>query len=964
MQFISPSVDGRSSPSQTASTVDTALKYDLGDRSHSFDSRTESGYIECVFHPSSSVQTDEQESKEMPPSKLVQHKDTVSSKLVQHNDTVASILPDDHIECVDNNFPRSSLQEQVTSGSSGVTWEEKAEIVEPNAQESGKEETPDMLLYKSDIDAHGEDETPVMFLYKSDIDAHEREEFPDMVLYESDIDANGGEEGNSRIGKDGDSQIGNHMEVHLGAGDEIVSESISSRNQIDDIESETDNYMDALNTIESESENDLDCQTKREVEQFGSNLYNEGNGGIHELSMSCKDHDPPTFESQSTPYISSEKEMTSDLLNLASSVSVAHEQMSASEMSMNKEMPSDLSNLHNSESQPHELMFQLVEKSSNSDCSVGSDRINDIPDGSTLESVTGDSVKLESVTGDGVKLESVTGESVKLVSVIDDGSKLESVNGDISSPPSNTTNVEDPPEHKIVSSSCESQDSSADISSNHSVKIWTNGGLLGLEPSKPPDFSKSRAMTQDSLTKSKDETSGLLNDTYMLKDRGNAGKMKLSAESMVRDEKDSSSKCPTSCQDDQQDSTSTLKISPGISATCWDAKNGDLGDPYLHNGYSHVSGKDLKETSVVKPAAVVPVAPVINSTSTAANKENDETSPLVFALSRRLLSNGFGKKYSYTDAEKIESPSSVTSVLEQQSEPHRLPKRAFKEQFEFGSTLDSLTSSPPLEHMKISFHPVDSFETSKLKLKFSDGSQSHESTQDMFPSFQLIPEPTIPLDEFDSDSDDDTFCRSSPCMSDDCLSHHSDSNSEQWESRETPERKDHGIYDALCGISSTESTSNSMEFGVKQESLGNGVDASISDSILDLPNFDAVKSALQQETKDDSDSKNHLDIRPVVTPAPPPLPPVQWCVLKPHSDVTEGKQEVVSEGFEHAFGAKFLESTTFEQPKLAPAKQQRTDEECIETNEDPIAFKPKRKVSWLSSVLTFCSLIYLCIFKL
>ncbi|KAF3452112.1 hypothetical protein FNV43_RR08209 [Rhamnella rubrinervis] len=924
-QFISPSADGRSSPSHTASTVDMALKYDLGDQSNSFDSRTESGYIECVFHPSSSVQADEQESKEMP-----------SSKLVHHNDTLDSVLPDDDIGFVDDSFPRSSLQEPVTSGSSGVTWDEKAEIVEPNGQEGGVDKTPNMLLYKSDTDTHRGGETPDMLMDKSEMDAHGREVTPDMLMYMSEIDALGrGETPNILMyktdidahgGEAGNFRIGDQMEVHLGAGDEIIPESISSRNQINDIESETDNYMDALNTIESESENDLDCQTKQQVEQSAFNLNNEGNDGMHELSMQCKDHNPPTFESQTTSYISSDKEITSDLLNSVSSESAACEQMPVSEMSLNKEVPSDLSNSLNSESQHNELMFQLAGETSNSDCSVGSDRIDDIHDGSKLESVT---------TGDSVKLESVTGDNVQLASVVGDDPNLESVTVDLSSSASKTTDIQDPSGHKVVSSFCESQESSADVSSSHSVKIWTNGGLLGLEPSKPPDFSMSRATTQDSLNKSKDETNGPLNDTYMLHSVGNGRKINILAENMVQAEKDSSSKCYTSCQDDQENSTT--KIPHGISPPSLDAKNGDFGDPNLHNGYSHVNSKDLKETHVVKLATVLPVAPDINSTSTEASKENDESSSLVFGLSRRLLSNGFGRKFSHINDNKIEPASSVTSVLEQRSEPHRLPERAFEEQFGFGSALDLLTSSPPLEHMKISFHPVDSFENSKLKLKFSDGSQSHESIRDMFPSFQLIPEPAIPVDEFDSDSDDDTFCRSSPYMSDDCLSHHSDSNSEQWESRETPERKDHEIYDALCGISSTECTSNSMEIGrIKQATSGNGVEASISDSVLDLPNFDAVTSALQQETKDDSDPKNYLDLRPGVTPAPPPLPPVQWCVLKPHLDVTEGKQDVASESFEHAFGAKVLGSSTFQQPKLAPAKQQQT-------NEEPIAFKPKCK---------------------
>ncbi|KAK8692571.1 hypothetical protein V6N13_076028 [Hibiscus sabdariffa] len=61
----------------------------------------------------------------------------------------------------------------------------------------------------------------------------------------------------------------------------------------------------------------------------------------------------------------------------------------------------------------------------------------------------------------------------------------------------------------------------------------------------------------------------------------------------------------------------------------------------------------------------------------------------------------------------------------------------------------------------------------------------------------LVPVPDIPAHDVTSDSDDNTFCRSSPYMSDDCLSHCYESNIEQWESGETPESKDPELYDAL-----------------------------------------------------------------------------------------------------------------------------------------------------------------------
>lgn len=57
------------------------------------------------------------------------------------------------------------------------------------------------------------------------------------------------------------------------------------------------------------------------------------------------------------------------------------------------------------------------------------------------------------------------------------------------------------------------------------------------------------------------------------------------------------------------------------------------------------------------------------------------------------------------------------------------------EQFGHESPLSSLNSSPPLEHMKISFNSIDALETSKPKLNFPCGNESYESIRDTFASF-------------------------------------------------------------------------------------------------------------------------------------------------------------------------------------------------------------------------------------
>ncbi|KAM1689102.1 hypothetical protein PS1_036926 [Malus domestica] len=868
MQHISPIVNGRSSSSQTASTADMALKSDLGDNSISFDSRTELGYIEYAAHPTSSMQAEEHESKESP-----------TSKLVQHDDTIDSVSPADQNGFVGDNFPGSSLQDQVTSGSSCVNWDEKTEIVDPKCQQNGIDENTEIHPTKDDLDAH---------------------------------EAGAG---NFRIVERMDALF----------VDENIVESISIRNQTDEIESEPDNFMDALNTIESESETDLDCQTKREVEHFASVVSNKEPYGVHDISLDCSGLQTPTFEFHtSTSYISFEAEVPTDLPNSALSESPTH-----------KQMP------------------QIDMEPSNPNHTVGTNSA-DIFYGSRLESVSGDSTSsgsgttnLEDKTISSLYIpqespadisrsnstspsSGATNEQDKTISSLCEAQESPadiSRNNSTPSGSGTTNNVKD----EITSRLCESQESPADISRNNSINFWTNGGLLGLEPSKPPDFTMPSPISQDSANNT--ETVDLSNHAYkLIVDEHDCEHSPL-VENAGCNDKDLSSKCSISCSENQDDGITFKKIPNGFSPTELYPKLRNLGD-------------------TMEPGTVLPVVPYGKSTSNEANQGNEESSSRVFGLGRMLLVNGFGRKAAQAHDDGSEPASySNAGVLDQKNEQHRVeyqafPETSFRDQFEHGTGIDSSPSSPPLEHMKISFHPVDGIETSILKLKLSDGNQGHESVRDMFQSFQLIPEPAIPLHEFGSDSDDDTFCRSSPYISDDCHSELSEANSEQWESSETLERNNHGLYDGLCGISSEELISTSPELGgishnatyddggSKSVHTENGLEHSLSDPVLDLPSFDALGPVLQQETKDDSDPKDLPGLRCSVdyTPGPPPLPPAEWRASKPPSNVTEEKQDAF-EGFRHALNAELLGSITLQQPK-PPVQQQQMNEDFI---------KPKRK---------------------
>ncbi|CDO96793.1 unnamed protein product [Coffea canephora] len=394
--------------------------------------------------------------------------------------------------------------------------------------------------------------------------------------------------------------------------------------------------------------------------------------------------------------------------------------------------------------------------------------------------------------------------------------------------------------------------------------FWTNGGLLGLQPSKPPDFSMPTPSSE--VEKSKDDRIGasILNDP-----------------------------CNQSYIDTSQ-----------------------------HNGNSETYG------------TVVPVSP--HTASTRGSLEKSSNSSRMFELGNKLLTNGFHRKPSFEKVDNsTSSPSAVVSELKNGSQNVnvRLISGRSKDMLSSISPLVSPPSSPPLGHMKISFQPINGLEDHKLQLKFPDGNVSNGSGRDMFPSFQLVPEPSIPLHDAGSDSEDDTFCRSSPYGSD-CPSRRSDSNSEQWESSESPSSKEPELYDALCRISFTDSVPISGNTGsAVQGEVNNNFRPQIplarssgehsqSGHLFDLPILDTLHPSFMEGNDCDVNSLTELQCYKEPNPSPPPLPPPQWRAMKPQAEIADNRQVVLSENLGFAFDHKFG-STISQHPKPAPLKQEQ-----------------------------------------
>ncbi|XP_027917627.1 protein SCAR1 isoform X2 [Vigna unguiculata] len=1029
MQSVSSAINGRTSFSQTASTIDMRTKSDLEHYSNSFDSKSGAGYIECVFHPSDSVRSDEPDYKE--PS---------SSRLTQKTDTLPSVSS--HIE---DRISHDLLEKRVASSTSGVTWDEKEEIVESKSQACDRDKTPERHVEKHD----------------SDMNVNE-----DVTM--TNIDHN-----------------------HILFNEESNPKLVSNRVQTGDIDSEPDNYEDALNTIESESENDIDYITKREVQQFTSNdthgnteappnlldnnlsdviSQTEYTAPINEetakdlaeplkdnhvldlvskpnasnlVSVSPSDSENLTRDAtsvnreafrdlpeslQDTPSLTSEphasnlgpvspsdvsdsEEMTRDpvsfnketfgnlpdslqeILPLTSKSNASDlgpgspsdvlysEEIARDTVSFNKEtfIPDSLQEITPLTSEPHAfnlgsgspLDFTCNEETTQDTVSLNKEMFSNLPEfmeevplctsgphASDLSSVTpSDGSVSKEIANTITESHPSRTPARELVPHTHENSVLDhsvcanttyigptSVNDAVSTPietnvssfGSNSTTLPDEEAGKISSNICKYEETRKESLADHSVRFWTNGGLLGLEPSKPPDFNKSNSTSQGPLS-TKGEPDGASGHNAMQKsDVYKEEQESTLAEVAEKILKGPTSRFITSGHVDDQACTSEKTNVNSLQS----------------NGFGQTERNGSGEIRAIAPGSGLPAAPDTKD-STEPDQGNGENSSRVFGLSRRLLINSFQRKVSFD--EKSEHYNSLKQVLLEQSGQNGIVEQSFPETNTFKEKAGSvypmklLPPSPPLEHMKISFHPIIGLETSKLKLKFPDGSNRHESVNDIFPSFQLVPESSIPLDGSVSHSDDDdTFCRSSPYISDDCRSPRSDYNSDQWESDETPGSSDHEVHDSPRRKSSTKSVSND-DTNVKSGNgtcTANGVEHSLSRPLLDFPSYDNVNPALEKESKKHSKFNNavmlHGHAEPTAPPPPPPLPPNQWWVSKPQLDMTNETLHFISEDVELVNDHSLPDSTVFQQPRFTKLEQIQINHDDHESYEN-IIYKLKNK---------------------
>lgn len=415
-------------------------------------------------------------------------------------------------------------------------------------------------------------------------------------------------------------------------------------------------------------------------------------------------------------------------------------------------------------------------------------------------------------------------------------------------------------------------DGPVDNSNLPSVSFWTNGGILGLEPSKPPDFSiNSKAVAVCNVCSSGEERN---------KSNGDVPFRKISHDSL----QGSSLTDLGKVEEAPSGRTYTCVNSPVHREIDVDSPGSDL--TAFCNTISRSSGSDKKLTGIS------------TSFSGLANKF------LSGSLQKRILVARAGLS---TPSQLMNTDFRKLQEILLQNDHKELPERVVlnalcepetEENIEVALSGKPVPSSspyigsysPPLEHMKISFHPMNSVDISKLKLEFSSGNL-HEGSGDLvFPSFQLIPGSSTTAQVCGSESDDDTFYRSSGYSSDDLLSLYSESNSELWGGDERSDSQKHRESDDSCRNSlSATSLCSFMKFErmdrcsfaeLEHLEVENG---RISDSMKDLT---LVNSAIDEKCQQHEIFKS-LPFKSISSAAPspnelppPPLPPLQWRMVK------------------------------------------------------------------------------------
>ncbi|KAF6176056.1 hypothetical protein GIB67_000150 [Kingdonia uniflora] len=783
MPFSSSNRYGRNSIAETISISHIRSKSEPVEQATSFYSRTNSGHIECDV--SSSMRFNCRERREFSISRLRMD----NSKFVSDEQRIGSF----------NELTRSPLLEKNVSNSSSVSCDD--EFVYLEEQNGGSFDNSSHVSCQEKVVPNL---SPVTWVEKTEILWPNSQKSSNVFRIEGEP---------SELKRESDRLRNIDTEDDIMYVGVIMQEPLSSRNQIDGsgAGSVSENFVDAFNQLESETETDSECQTKREV-GLSSARSRRSNDEVTECrpglmqGVTAPDSEVPNIEPQIASNSLSYGSMPQSFLNSFTSEDLIQAHSPELSVSTSNQFGSELSESR--------------------DC-LDVSRVKNI-EYAICDTVSGFSDP---------NSQSLSGGPIHAYC---ESPHVETSNDSPVEVPITVGLCKSQESSMIIRSLSKSQQSGDACSGASSVAVWTNGGLLGLQPSKPPESRMLNAVDH-SLVTSKDEKHDILiNNINMSHSNESTRKLDTASEQIEQN--------PEPLTD-------------------------------------------------ITTQAHLPSILDVNGPASGADPENIVNSSGKSGVSQRLLVNDFQNEVSFGHDNRFDPRVSLKTKLMKLYELehkgicqyHALDPN---EQPEDGSPVNSPFSSPPLEHMKISFHPINGFGTSQLKLKFPWSIKDF-----MFPTFQLLPTHATPLKDIESGSGDDTFYRSSPCTSDELLREHSVSSSDQWDYSETPGNMDLEIYDSLHRVSSAQSISNDFELeGIvrgNNSCSSNFKSPDIEDVLLPVFGYKNPLT-MQKDEKCDSKPTNHPDsafecfIEPISLPTPPP--PMQWMELKPNSDVAENKE--------------------------------------------------------------------------
>ncbi|CAO2199506.1 unnamed protein product [Urochloa humidicola] len=493
------------------------------------------------------------------------------------------------------------------------------------------------------------------------------------------------------------------------------------------------------------------------------------------------------------------------------------------------------------------------------------------------------------------------------------------------------------------------------------VKLWTNAGLFGLEPSKPPVFGAQDAPREDtppSFREPQPEFTELhcskpIESAVVDVPNGNTSITSSFVGKLVGIR-------PGSTNLNGAGANQSATSIPDQVHSQTDGPS-DFASSFEH---SNMIGKQTSISELLESEESAESGTAMYST----NMRNDMhmvSASSFSSIAQRFLANTLQRRTpKYTDLPmSSERPNADASVndestqnpIAEPSETVFMEESQFKNRTEngmnglpkssiFSNRQYSEKSSPPLEYMKISFHPMSAFEMSKLNLDFCDGNLHENSDDMMLPTFQLLSESSIPQPGSGSESEDDTFGRSYSYSSYDDLSPRLYSNSEVWDQEDRVGLEEHELYGDSNQIgSSTVPLSSYTGFeqmnlsGVKSTvslaDIGdqNGLGTLESHSVEELPNFDTLMSRNNGQNNEVSIPNNPVNLPQDEDqlPPPPPLPPMQWRMTRQTTSLEEERGITARDMFQKSSSLPHVHTPAQEEhplPAALPDPQGRAKE--------------------------------------